>query len=80
MRFVTGRNGRTGRGRGGPGRTRPRNPFALGVPPDYRMLPEVNLVLVAIVGVLLSIVFFIFLFIRRTVTAFTEGLRGGSER
>jgi hypothetical protein len=44
------------------------------------MLPEVNLVLVAIVGVLLAIVFFIFLFIRRTVTAFTDGLRGGNRR
>ena len=44
------------------------------------MLPEVNLVLVAMVAVLLSIVFLIFLFIRRTVTAFTEGLRGGNQR
>jgi hypothetical protein len=41
------------------------------------MLPQVDPVLVGIVVVLLVVVFGLFLFIRRTVTAFTEGLRGG---
>lgn len=44
------------------------------------MLPQVDPVLVGIVLVLLLIVFFVFLFIRRTVTGFTEGLRQGRNR
>ena len=41
------------------------------------MIPEVDGVLVGIVVVLLVIVFAIYLFARRILTAFTEGLRAG---
>ena len=43
-------------------------------------LGGVDPVLVALVLFLLLVVFFVFLFLRRIVTGFTEGLRGGRER
>ena len=47
---------------------------------DEQMLPQVDPVLVGIVTILLLIVFAVFLFIRRTVTGFTEGMREGRRR
>lgn len=41
---------------------------------------EVNWVLVGIITFLLLLVLAIFLFIRRTVTAFTQGMREGHKR
>jgi hypothetical protein len=41
---------------------------------------DVDPVLVGLVLFLLFVIFFVFLFIRRIVTQFTEGLRGGRER
>jgi hypothetical protein len=43
------------------------------------MLQQIDPVLVGIVLVLLLVVFGLFLFVRRTVTAFAEGLRGGQK-
>jgi len=38
---------------------------------------EVDPVLVGIVAVLLTLIFFLYLFLRRTVTEFRKGLKGG---
>jgi hypothetical protein len=40
---------------------------------------NVDLVLVGIVAVLLGFVFFVYLFLRRTVTGFAEGLKQGRD-
>lgn len=43
-------------------------------------MTQVDPVLVAIVGAILLFVFGVFLMIRRTLTAFTEGIREGSRK
>lgn len=59
---------------------RPETAFGSGSDNATTMLPQVDPVLVGIVAILLLIVFAVFLFIRRTVTGFTEGMREGRKR
>ena len=59
-----------------------RNPFPAGGPtPDMLLqLGGIDPILVGLVLFLLLVVFFVFLFLRRIVTGFTDGLREGRER
>ena len=61
--------------------TRPETPLlSAGRPAGMLLQLDVDPVLVGLVLFLLLVVFFVFLFIRRIVTGFTEGLREGRER
>jgi hypothetical protein len=59
----------------------PETPLlSAGAPAGMLLQLDVDPVLVGLVLFLLLVIFFVFLFLRRIVTGFTEGLREGRER
>ena len=63
------------------GAARPETPLlSAGAPAGMLLQLDVDPVLVGLVLFLLLVIFFVFLFLRRIVTGFTEGLREGRQR
>ena len=61
--------------------SRPETPLlSAGAPAGMLLQLDVDPVLVGLVLFLLLVIFFVFLFIRRIVTGFTDGLREGRQR